>query len=135
MGIPDYAHRGDAGFDLQWNGYPGDVYELIPGHRISLGTGLFMAVPYSFELQIRSRSGLARDHGICVLNAPGTIDGGYRGEIQVILINLGQSPYLIRAGDRIAQGVLSPIHRAAFFVTEILEDTDRGESGFGSTGS
>lgn len=137
---PKYETEGSAGFDLraisfEFNGdcYCDDII-LLPGRRTLIKTGLFVEIPKGYELQIRPRSGLALKHGIAVLNSPGTIDGDYRGEIGVILINHGYEPFEIKIGDRIAQAVLVPITQAAFKVVDKLGQTERGEGGFGSTG-
>ncbi|MCA9583023.1 MAG: dUTP diphosphatase, partial [Myxococcales bacterium] len=107
---------------------------IEPGGRAAVPTGLAMALPENHEGQVRPRSGLALKHGITVANAPGTIDEDYRGEVQVLLINLGQEPFTIESGDRIAQLVVQPIARVAVSEVDNLEDTARGEGGFGSTG-
>jgi dUTP pyrophosphatase len=108
--------------------------QLAPGQRALIPTGLRLAIPQGFEGQVRPRSGLAARHGITVLNSPGTIDSDYRGEICVILINLGSEPYTISHGDRIAQLVIAPTTRAELVEVESLDTTERGEGGFGSTG-
>jgi dUTP pyrophosphatase len=107
---------------------------IAPGERELIPTGLFTAVPGGYELQIRPRSGLAIKHGVGILNAPGTIDSDYRGEIKIILINLGREPFKVKRGERIAQMVLCPVARLEFELTEQLPDTIRGEGGFGHTG-
>jgi dUTP pyrophosphatase len=107
---------------------------LEPGDRLAVPTGLAMALPLGFEGQVRPRSGLAAKHGVTVLNAPGTIDADYRGEVKVLLINLGKEPFEIRSGERIAQLVVAPVVRAELRVVESLDDTARGDRGFGSTG-
>ncbi|MBM3632058.1 MAG: dUTP diphosphatase [Alphaproteobacteria bacterium] len=107
---------------------------LSVGQRYLVPTGLLMSIPAGYEAQIRSRSGLALNHGIMVLNSPGTIDAGYRGEIKVLLINLGQEPFVIEPCARIAQCVFAPIARVHFQVCQDLETSDRGDAGFGSTG-
>lgn len=108
--------------------------DLAPGERALVPTGLRIAVPKGYEAQMRPRSGLALKHGIAMVNAPGTIDSDYRGELAVILINHGQRPVRLEAGERIAQLVLCPVAQAAWNVVEELDATDRGEGGFGSTG-
>jgi dUTP pyrophosphatase len=108
---------------------------LAPGERAMVGTGIAIALPLEFEAQVRPRSGLALKVGVTVLNSPGTIDADYRGEIGVILINLGDGPYTVRRGDRIAQLVVAPIARAAWQVTERLPPSERAGGGFGSTGT
>jgi dUTP pyrophosphatase len=130
--LPSYAHIGDAGFDLKAN-LPTAV-TIYPGERKLIGTGVALDIPYGYEVQIRPRSGLALKHGISVLNTPGTIDYGYKQEIGVILINLGDHPYTVRPDERIAQGVLAPVTFAIFEeVDDFDEGFDRG-GGFGSTG-
>lgn len=132
--VPKYAKEGDAGFDLAAY-YPNDVLPYLkPGERMLIATGLFMELPLGTELQIRSRSGLALKQGIVVLNAPGTIDANYRGEIGVILINHGKEDFFIKNGDRIAQGVLNVIEEADFTLVDEVNETDRGVGGFGHTG-
>lgn len=130
--IPAYAHEGDSGFDLVAN-ISHDIV-LTKGHRHCVSTGLAVAVPVGYELQVRSRSGLALKNGIAVLNSPGTIDAGYRGEVGVILINHGDDDFVIKNGMKIAQGVIAPIMRAEFIVVSELSDTSRGDGGYGSTG-
>lgn len=107
---------------------------IAPGSRVLIPTGLQMAVPPGYEIQVRPRSGLALRHGICVLNSPGTIDADYRGEIQVILANLGTEPFTVNRGDRIAQLVLAEVPRAVLVECDQLPATGRGEGGFGHTG-
>lgn len=128
--LPDYATPGAAGMDVRAL----DAVDLAPGERVLVPTGLRIAVPRGFEAQMRPRSGLALRHGIAMVNAPGTIDSDYRGELAVILINHGQGPVRLEAGERIAQLVLCPVAQAAWSVVEELDATDRGEGGFGSTG-
>lgn len=130
--LPAYATTSAAGVDL-----PAAVPEpvtLLPGERRLIPTGLRIALPEGYEAQVRPRSGLAIRHGIGMVNSPGTIDADYRGEIQVILINLGQEPFIIRRGDRIAQMVVAPVTRVAWVVADTLDETARGEGGFGHTG-
>jgi dUTP pyrophosphatase len=107
---------------------------LAPGARHAVATGLALAIPEGFEIQVRPRSGLALKHGITVPNTPGTIDSDYRGELKVILINHGDEPFVIARGDRVAQLVLAPVVQAAWDEVAELDATDRGEGGFGSTG-
>lgn len=128
--LPAYATAGAAGMDV----LAAEDVVLQPGGRHAVATGLAMAVPDGFELQVRPRSGLALKHGISLPNTPGTIDSDYRGELKVILINLGDFPFEIRRGDRIAQLVLAPVVRATWLKVEELDETQRGEGGFGSTG-
>lgn len=129
---PMYATDGSAGFDLQAN-IEGSIV-LEPMERVLVGTGLFVQFPPTVELQIRPRSGLAIKHGITVLNAPGTIDSDYRGEIGVVLINLNKSPYLINPGDKIAQGVFARPLRGEWVKKDSLDESARGAGGFGHTG-
>ena len=128
--LPEYAHAGDAGADL----FSVENYIVNPGERTLVNTGIKLAIPEGYEGQIRSKSGLAVRHGIKVLNSPGTIDAHYRGEIGVILINLGKEPYEVRKGQKIAQIVFQEVKQADFKLSDSLEDTVRGEGGFGSTG-
>lgn len=129
--LPTYMTPDSAGCDLAAD-VPGPV-TLEPGERALLPTGLAVALPSGYEAQVRPRSGLAMRDGVTVLNAPGTIDADYRGEIQVLLVNLGQVPATIRRGDRVAQLVVAPVTRAVWTEVEVLPDTARGEGGFGST--
>ena len=128
--LPAYAHPGDAGMDIR----SVDDLEIAPGARALVHTGLVMMLPPGWEAQVRPRSGLALKHGVTVLNTPGTIDAGYRGEVGVILANLGDAPFAVRKGDRIAQVVVAPVTTAAIEETDVVDDTDRGGGGFGSTG-
>ena len=129
---PEYQTRGAAGADLKAD-LDGDL-TLGPGKRQLVPTGLRVAIPQGYEGQIRPRSGLAVRHGITLLNAPGTIDSDYRGEIKVVLINLGGAEYVIKRGDRIAQLVVSPVMTVSFAPTESIMGSERGDGGFGSTG-
>jgi dUTP pyrophosphatase len=108
--------------------------ELAPGGRVAVPTGLAFAIPHGFEGQVRPRSGLARKFGVTVANAPGTIDSDYRGEVQVLLVNLGAEPYTVQPGDRIAQLVIAPVSIAELEETASLDETIRGAGGFGHTG-
>ena len=128
--LPAYAHPGDAGMDIR----SVDDLEIAPGARALVHTGLVMALPPGWEAQVRPRSGLALKHGVTVLNTPGTIDAGYRGEVGVILANFGDAPFAVTKGDRIAQVVIAPVTTAAIEETDVVDDTDRGGGGFGSTG-
>lgn len=128
--IPDYAHEGDAGVDL----YSVEDYSLEPGKRICARTGLKVEFEKGYEMQVRPKSGLALKDGITVLNAPGTIDAGYRGEVGVIIINHSLVKYDIKKGQKIAQAVFNKIEKANFIEVKSLNDTKRGEGGFGSTG-
>jgi dUTP pyrophosphatase len=128
--LPTYETAGAAGMDLRAT----EPVTLKPGARYLMPTGLAIALPDGFEAQVRPRSGLAVKHGVTVLNAPGTIDSDYRGEIKVPLINHGADDFLIARGDRIAQMVIAPVIRASWSVVSFLEDTARGVGGFGSSG-
>ena len=130
--LPAYATSGAAGMDI-CAANEADIV-LAAGERCAVPTGFAMAIPDGFEAQIRPRSGLALKHGISVANAPGTIDSDYRGEIAVIIINLGNAPFTITRGMRIAQMVIAPVTRGQFTEVADLDDSDRGEGGFGSTG-
>lgn len=128
--LPAYETAGAAGMDLR----AAEALTLPPGARCLMPTGLAIALPEGFEAQVRPRSGLAVKHGVTVLNAPGTIDCDYRGEVKVPLINLGQENFVIARGDRIAQMVIAPVTRIGWIETEHLDDTARGAGGFGSSG-
>lgn len=130
LALPAYATSGAAGMDV----LSAEDVTLAPGGRHAVATGLAMAIPPGFEIQVRPRSGLALKHGITVPNTPGTIDSDYRGELKVILINHGAEPFEIRRGDRVAQLVLAPVVQASWLETDRLDETLRGEGGFGSTG-
>ena len=130
--LPDYATAGSAGADLGWAG--GGAVGPPPGERRAVATGLVLEIPEGYEGQVRPRSGLALHHGLTVVNAPGTVDADYRGELKVLLINLGAEPVVIRRGDRIAQLVVAPVTRATFSDAVELAGSDRGANGFGSTG-
>ena len=132
--LPAYASEGAAGLDLRAATPDGEAIEILPGERKVVPTGIAIALPQGYEAQVRPRSGLARSHGVTCLNSPGTVDRDYRGEIQVILINLGQQPFTLARGDRIAQLVVAPVARAAWALVEDLEATARGSGGFGSSG-
>jgi len=135
--LPAYQTAGAAGADICAN-FPAGQREagltLAPLQRTICPTGLRVAIPDGFEMQIRPRSGLATRHGITLPNTPGTIDSDYRGPLGVALVNLGTEPWTIRHGDRVAQAVVAPVVRARFAVVDSLDATDRGEGGFGSTG-
>ena len=128
--LPAYASDGAAGMDV----VAAETLTLRPGARHAVATGFAMAIPAGYEVQVRPRSGLALKHGITCLNTPGTIDSDYRGELKVILINHGDTPFPIRRGDRIAQLVAAPVQRADFAEVDDLDATERGAGGFGSTG-
>ena len=132
--LPAYQTAGAAGMDLQAALGP-DTVTLLPGMRTAVPTGLHLSMPPTMEAQIRPRSGLALKQGVTVVNAPGTIDSDYRGEIKILLINLGQKPVEIADGMRIAQMVLAPILRPEITHRDTLDETERGSGGFGSTGT
>jgi dUTP pyrophosphatase len=132
--LPAYETEHAAGMDLRAALADDAPFELRPGERAAVPTGLTMAIPPGFEGQVRPRSGLALRSGVTCLNTPGTIDADYRGEVKVILINLGEEDFTIRRGDRIAQLVIAPVTGAAWNEVETLDQTPRGEGGFGSTG-
>ncbi len=130
--IPEYKTAGAAGADLcallnESLTIPAGKFAMVP-------TGLFFEIPEGYEVQVRPRSGLAAKNGVTVLNTPGTIDSDYRGEIKVILINLGDADFTINSGDRIAQMIVAPVTQANFSITDSLSETERGAGGFGSTG-
>ena len=128
--LPSYAHPSDAGMDVR------SVEDLVlaTGKRALVHTGLVMLLPPLYEAQVRPRSGLALKHGVTVLNTPGTIDSGYRGEVCVILVNLGEEDFRVCKGDKIAQIVIAPVTQPEIVETDVLDETDRGAGGFGSTG-
>jgi dUTP pyrophosphatase len=132
--VPRQQTSGAAGVDLPAALGPGEVLEIAPGRSAMIPTGFAIALPEGFEAQIRPRSGLAAKHGVTVLNAPGTVDADYRGEIKVMLINHGQAPFEVRRGDRIAQMVVAAVSAVSFTEQETLDDTERGDKGHGSTG-
>ena len=132
--LPAYETAHAAGMDLRAAVEDGAPLTLAPGARAMVPTGLAIALPEGFEAQVRPRSGLAAKHGITCLNTPGTIDADYRGEVKVILVNLGSEPFEIARGERIAQMVVAPVTRAVWAEVEELDDTTRGAGGFGSTG-
>jgi len=129
--VPVYAHPGDAGADL----VAAEAIGLLPGQRATVGTGVAIALPDGYAAFVVPRSGLASKHGITIVNSPGTVDAGYRGEIRVTLLNTDTSlPYHVAVGDRIAQLIILPVTRAQFIPVETLPESQRGASGFGSTG-
>jgi dUTP pyrophosphatase len=130
--LPAYATAHAAGLDLL--AAVGEAVELAPGSRRLIPTGISIALPAGYEAQIRPRSGLALRHGVTLLNSPGTIDADYRGELGVILINLGEAPFRVERGDRIAQLVIAPVARLAWHEADVLPESARGAGGFGSTG-
>ena len=130
LDLPAYATGGAAGMDV----LSAEQVTIQPGKRHAVATGLALAIPEGYEIQVRPRSGLALKHGITVPNTPGTIDSDYRGELKVILINHGEDAFAISRGDRIAQLVLAPVSVAEWDEVDGLDDTERGSGGFGSTG-
>lgn len=134
LALPAYQSAHAAGLDLLAAIPEGEPIVLAPGRHALVPTGLVIALPPGYEAQIRPRSGLAAKHGVTVLNAPGTVDADYRGEIGVLLINHGDAPFPIRRGERIAQMVIAPVVRAELIPAAALSATDRGDGGFGSTG-
>ena len=128
--LPAYATAGAAGMDV----VAAEALTLAPGARQAVATGFAIAIPDGFEVQVRPRSGLALKHGITCLNSPGTIDSDYRGEVKIILANLGDAPFVIARGDRIAQLVPAAVQRATLHEVASLDETARGAGGFGSTG-
>ena len=131
---PKQQSTGAAGVDLLAALAVSETMTIAPGKRALVPTGMAIALPGGYEAQIRPRSGLAAKHGVTVLNSPGTVDADYRGEIKVILINHGDTPFEIRRGDRIAQMVVAPVTAVQFELKEALDETQRGAGGFGSTG-
>lgn len=129
--VPSYSHPGDAGADLS----SAEALTLLPGQRATVGTGVSLALPDGYVAFVVPRSGLAAKHGITIVNSPGTVDAGYRGELKVTLLNTDLSePFEIAVGDRIAQVIVMPVTQARFIFVEKLPVSERGESGFGSTG-
>ena len=132
LDLPAYATAGSAGCDLR--AAVAESLTMLPGGRALVPTGIAIAIPDGYEGQVRMRSGLAIRHGLTLLNGPGTIDSDYRGEIRLVLANLGSEPATISRGDRVAQLVIAPVARAAFDPVDDLPETTRNEGGFGSTG-
>lgn len=132
--LPDYQTPDAAGFDLVAAVAPDTTVTILPGARVLIPTGLIFEIPKKMEAQVRPRSGLAIKHGVTVLNSPGTIDADYRGEVAVILINLGKEPFVVTRGERIAQMVIAPVARVKLREVKKLSKTKRGAGGFGSTG-
>lgn len=132
--LPEYETGGAAGLDLRAALEADDEVVLDPGGRALVPTGLIMAIPADFEAQVRPRSGLALKYGITVLNSPGTIDSDYRGEVKVMLVNHGPSRFVIRRGDKIAQLVIARVARTSWTQVDRIDETARGDGGFGSTG-
>ena len=128
--LPSYAHPSDAGMDVR----SVEDLTIAPGKRALVHTGLVMLLPPKYEAQVRPRSGLALKSGVTVLNTPGTIDSGYRGEVGVILANFGDADFPVKKGDKIAQIVIAPVTQPTIEETDSIDETDRGTGGFGSTG-
>jgi dUTP pyrophosphatase len=131
---PRQQTAGAAGVDLPAAIAAGETLEIAPGKYAMVPTGFAIALPHGYEAQVRPRSGLAARHGVTVLNSPGTVDADYRGEIKVVLINHGDAPFMVRRGDRIAQMVVAPVSMVTFLERETLDETERGDKGYGSTG-
>ena len=129
--LPSYAHPSDAGMDVR----SVEDLTIAPGKRALVHTGLVMLLPPKYEAQVRPRSGLALKSGVTVLNTPGTIDSGYRGEVGVILANFGDADFQVKKGDKIAQIVIAPVTQPEIVETDFIDETDRGTGGFGSTGA
>ncbi|MGN7294592.1 dUTP diphosphatase [Rhizobium sp. SAFR-030] len=134
LDLPSYETAGAAGMDLKAALGDGEAMTLEPGKRALVPTGFIFEIPHGFEAQIRPRSGLAFKHGITCLNTPGTIDSDYRGEVKVLLVNLGDEDFEISRGMRIAQMVVAPVTQVQVIETRQVSDTERGAGGFGSTG-
>lgn len=132
LSLPTYETSGSAGMDVAADIESNLV--ILPGARELIPTGFAVSIPDGFELQVRPRSGLAVKYGVTIINSPGTVDSDYRGEVKIGLVNLGNAPYTVQRGDRIAQLVLAPVVRADIRVVTILDTTDRGAGGFGHTG-
>lgn len=133
--LPSYETKGAAGMDIRAALGAGKTITLSPGERQLVPTGFIFEIPHGFEMQVRPRSGLAIKHGVTCLNTPGTIDSDYRGEVKIILANLGQDLFTIDHGMRIAQLIVAPIVQADLFEIDQVSETDRGSGGFGSTGT
>jgi dUTP pyrophosphatase len=134
LDLPAYETSGSAGMDVRAAVPEDGPVTLAPGQRDMIPTGLSVAIPEGYEIQVRPRSGLAAKHGLTCLNTPGTIDSDYRGEIKVILINHGTEPFVIQRGERIGQLVLAPVTQLSWKTVDSLDETERGTGGFGSTG-
>ncbi len=130
--LPAYASEGSSGMDIR--AYVNEPVVLRPGETKLIPTGLAVSIPFGYEAQIRPRSGLALRHGIGLVNSPGTIDSDYRGEIGLIMINWGDKSFVIKSGDRVAQMIISRVYQADILLVEDLDETTRGEGGFGHTG-
>ena len=134
LDLPLYKTEEAAGADVRCSLGPGEKIEIKPGERVLLPTGLIFEIPKGYEIQVRPRSGLSYKTGLMILNSPGTIDSDYRGEVKIILGNLGTNSEVISHGDRIAQLVVSPVIQAKYMLDTLLSNTSRGDGGFGSTG-
>ena len=134
FGHPEYETHGAAGFDIRAQIGKNEKVELLPGQKILVPTGICFEIPEGYEMQIRPRSGLSFKTNLMVINSPGTIDSDYRGELKILLGNMGKKTEVIEHGHRIAQGVFSPVYRANFLSEGSLSETSRGAGGFGSTG-
>jgi dUTP pyrophosphatase len=132
--LPSYHSKHASGLDVVAAVSETEPVELEPGSRVLVPTGFALELPHGFEAQLRPRSGLALKHGVTLLNSPGTIDADYRGEVMVLLANLGSEAFTVRRGDRIAQLVVAPVAHVEIVSVEALGETDRGQGGFGSTG-
>ena len=132
VAVPSYETSGAAGADVR--AFLNEPVVIPVGKRAMIPTGLFFAIPEGFEIQVRPRSGIAAKNGVTVLNTPGTIDSDYRGEVKIILINLGDADFTVNNGDRIAQLIVAPVTQGIFVKTDKLDETERGAGGFGSTG-
>lgn len=132
--LPKYESIGAAGLDIRAAIGADETITLKPGQRLLVPSGLKIEIPIGYEVQVRPRSGLAFKHGITLVNAPGTIDSDYRGEVSTLMINLGQEDFIINRGDRVAQWVVAPVIQTTFTLVETLSDTARGAGGYGSTG-
>lgn len=132
--VPRQQTAGAAGLDLAAALAPDEIVEIAPGSHAMIPTGFAIGLPQGYEAQIRPRSGLAARHGVTVLNAPGTVDADYRGEVKVLLINHGTAPFQVRRGERIAQMVVAPVCPVELIEKEALDETERGDGGHGSTG-
>ncbi len=128
--VPQIAHEGDAGFDV----HSTERYVLKPGERAAISSGIKLEIPFGYECQVRPRSGLALKHGISVINTPGTIDATYRGEVNIILINHGNEDYIVNEGDKVAQLIFKKLEEVNLKEVKEINQTKRGEGGFGSTG-
>ena len=135
LSLPKYSTSGSAGADVTAALTQGSPITLHTGERAAIPTGLTVAIPEGYEIQVRPRSGLAANFGIQVVNAPGTVDSDYRGEVKVLLMNMGFEPFVVNRGDRIAQLVVAPVQQIQWNEVDALSETDRGTGGFGSTGT